>query len=125
MESQSGKQGLEVLERYPMAASLSMYVLLLGWGEMLCRGVGDELMGGETLRGGVSGVPKVGQCSLGRDEESSPIALRMGLQLLMAWGSGGQHIAMLPPPAHMAPVCTLYAAPPTAADADELPGLMG
>ena len=58
-------------------------------------------MGGDTLRGGVSGVPiALVQCSVGLVEESSPIALRTGLQLLMAcWGSGGQQIVMpLPPP---------------------------
>lgn len=78
-------------------------------------------MGGETLRGGVSGVPIVVQCSLAL--VSSPMALRMGLQLLMACGSGGQQIAMLLP--HIAPVCTLYAPPAATGAEDELPGLTG
>ena len=94
-------------------------------------------MGGDTLRGGVSGVPiALVQCSTGRVKVSSPIALRTGLQLLMAcWGSGRQQMVMLlPPPTapvaavtppHIAaPVCTLYATPPTAtaAEPDKLPG---
>ena len=76
-------------------------------------------MGGDTLRGGVSGVPMaLVQCSDSRFVDSSPIALRTGLQLLMACcGSGGQQIVPTPVPAiptaaadapHIAaPVCTL------------------
>ena len=78
-------------------------------------------MGGETLRGGVSGVPIAAQCSLGL--ESSPIALRIGLQLLIACGSGGQQMVTLLP--HMAPVCALYALPIATAADEELPGLTG
>jgi hypothetical protein len=96
-------------------------VLVPGCGEMLCRGVGEELMGGETLRGGVSGVPIVGQCSPGL--ESSPMALRIGLQPLIVCGSGGQQIATLLP--HIAPACTLYALPTATAADEELPGLTG
>lgn len=77
-------------------------------------------MGGDTLRGGVRGVPIVVQCSLAL--VSSPMALRIGLQLLMACGSGGQQMATLLP--HIAPVWTLYALPAATAE-DELPGLTG
>lgn len=106
VESQSGMHGLEVLDRYPMVLSFSRYVLVLGCGEMLCRGVGEELTGGETLRGGVRGVPSVLlQCSPTEVLTSSPMALRTGLQLLIACGSGGQHTAA--PPPHIAPACTL------------------
>lgn len=93
----------------------------VGCGEMLCRGVGEELIGGDTLRGGVRGVPIVLQCSAAL--VSSPMALRMGLQLLMACGSGGQQMATLLP--HIAPACTLYALPAATAAEDELPGLTG
>lgn len=78
-------------------------------------------MGGETLSGGVSGFPMALQCSPAL--KSSPMALRMGLQLLMACGSGGQQMATLLP--HMAPACTLYALPTAAAADEELPGLTG
>ena len=92
-------QGLEEFERYPIVLSFSRYVLAVGWGDMLCRDVGDADTGGETLRGGVRGS------GLQRSETdvltSSPMALRMGLQLLIAWGSGGQQTGA--PPPHIAP----------------------
>lgn len=95
------QQGLQLPERYPIAPSFSMHVL--GGGEMLFGGEEAALTvvgTGETLRGGVSGVPIAAWSPMPAPFSSAKLRAGLGLPAT----AKSAHAATATFPLHMLPV---------------------